>query len=331
MRRKFELREGDGKTGDFYAKRFEWKLVVGIQAGRWLGNVGNDPAFTTVSHVSADYDDYIHRLDVFTTLRLKEPIIRERKSGNPLKISQVPIAFDATVSTNSAKIEEKLTKMSNSGTDLPFGFTQIDYYTDNRQKRALESCPRYVIGISSRETKDCVSDRDLQDISCEPNANNTTMRFKVLSEMRAQNRLFQAMLPEKSAQEPDRHKRILRRNAQLILGRMEEILTNGLEECAKIILNPASRVLSDRVREKVNAADDKVAAIEEAMLESSRVKFMLDYENILGEDYDPNDLNEENCDTYNKIVLTARRLTELAKTTTELDQHKTIGRHHKEF
>ncbi len=256
------------------AKAFEKFFIAGIQRGRWLGNVANtdgENTFTTETHETTDFDDLRHRIDAFTTLHFAEPV--ETTAGN---INKLPMAFDVTLQDNREKIVDKLTRCSNAKTPLPFGFSELTYYTDSGKKSAFNLLPRYVIGINGDEAKYI---RETTHV--DPNTGVASFnalsprtlitRFKVLTEIRAQNELFQIMLPEDIDESDD----IRWRQASAYIEAADECLRQALRVCSNELVQRQClpRAVLDKIAARPAAASPQ-PVIEEYLMQSAHEAFV---------------------------------------------------------
>lgn len=291
------------------AKSFEKLFIYGVQTGAWLGNLpGADghPPFITKTFESTKYDDYRHRVDSFTTIKFAEKI--QTETGT---LKGLPLAFDVTINSSREKIMDKLTRCYNDGAELPFGFTHLDYYTNGRTAGECEILPRYVIGVDSSEAQELSEQftRRMADGRPSPikllSAQNLYARFMVLSEIRAQNMLFQAMLPDDAYDSPD----IKMKKACAYLEATDNQLNTALLICANEMVQ--RRCLPTEVLEKIERdgkAQSTRKTIEDYMLKSRHENFVerqREYARRNGTIFDPN-AGED--DTYVQIVTCAREL-----------------------
>lgn len=289
------------------AQLFEKLFVRGVQMGRWLGNLPDQDgtvAFSTRTYQTTDFDDIGRRLDAFTTLKFKTPL--ETDAG--IEISQLPLGFDVTLNTKREVINDKLTKHYNHQAELPFGFSQLDYYTDGRTKGTLGLIPRYVIGISPNEVEALA--RAMRGTTPDLKAPRVLeMRFKVLSEIRAENELYDAMLPDDAIESTD----VRVRTAAAYLEAADAQLNQALNLCTEEML--ARRTLPTKVLDKVagERGGKRRKTIEEYLLvkaHAEHVDRMRDIHSSKGTYYlEDQDLEE---DPFVAIMTRARQLTEAA-------------------
>ncbi len=291
------------------AKAFEKLFIYGVQTGAWLGNLpdaAGHPPFITKTFESTKYDDYRHRVDSFTTIRFAEKIHTETGT-----LKGLPLAFDVTINSSREKIMEKLTRCYNDDAELPFGFTHLDYYTNGRTAGECEILPRYVIGVSSEEAKG-VSEQLLRRA---PNGSslpprllspqNLHTRFKVLSEIRAQNVLFQAMLPDDAYESTD----LKMRKACAYLEAADQQLNEALIVCANEMVR--RKCLPPDVIAKIEQggkAQSVRKTIEDHLLATCHERFVenqRDFARRNGVSYVP---SSEEDDTYVQILTCAREL-----------------------
>lgn len=232
---------------------FEQMFLDGITAGAWLGNIEVEngkmqTTFTVDARGAARYDDVRHKVDAFATLKFKEPIEDEDYG---IITEQAVMGFDVTVNSSREALYEKLTKSYNDQTELPFGFSHLDYYENRQTRGKLAMMPRYVIGVSGYDV------RAIQEIAqVRPGSGivnfgvnsgqNLINRFKVLSEIRAQNELFQAMMPDELDSEM-----LQQANANLYV--IDECLHDALVECTRALIK--TKCLPKAVLDEVETAD----------------------------------------------------------------------------
>ncbi len=279
------------------AQDFEKLFVRGVQLNRWLGNLPDqrgEVAFSTRTHETADLDDYSHRLDAFTVLRFREPV--ETDTG--VKLRTLPLGFDVTISGHPETILDKMTRSYNDDAELPFGFSHLKYYTDGREKSSLSLLPRYVIGIDLEEldvlrSKTSGSETNLHSPAA------LRMRFKTLAEIRAQNELFQAMLPDDAYDSEDAKVQL----AQAYIEVADEQLNRALADCADEMIK--RRCLPNDVIKQVEESRNPFRArkvIEDYFLEESQERFREGWHGRA----------DENMDPFVQIIACARELTAAA-------------------
>lgn len=299
------------------SQQFETIFLDGIRLGNWLGSTTTRADHTIQQNFfldarpAAKYDDYRHRADVIATLDFTEPI--EDDYG---ELSQAVLAFDVTINSDPATIRDKLTRAYNDDAELPFGFTHLDYYQSSDSRGTAPMVPRYVIGTSKYDLK------NLQEISSTDsnghlhiNRNSARAlidRFKVLSEIRAQNELFDAMLPD------DWDDARVQKAASLI-GAVDECLDRALKTSAELLL--CSPALPESVRQKARSGS-AYRTIEEYLLKSTQAE----YSEWLEEQHRRGNFHYGPQDTYVEIVTSARKLSKAALDG-ELEDHRQIRAH----
>lgn len=279
------------------AKAVERAFVRGVQMNRWLGNLSDETgkvSFSTRTHETTKYDDYLHRVDAFTVLRFRDEI--ETDSGR--KLRSVPLGFDVTTSGTRKTVWDKITHAYNDAAELPFGFSHLDYFTDGKRKGALGLLPRYVIGVSANESKKIEDQLRLGMTTKASSEKLATMRFKVLAEIRAQNELFQAMLPDDAYESDDETVQL----AQAYIEVADEQLNRALAICTDDLVK--YRHLPDKVLEKIKQAQNPFKTrkiVEEYFLEKGR------------EDAEKRRRTEEDwTDPFVQIMACTRELTQAA-------------------
>lgn len=294
------------------ARAFEQFFVAGLQQGRWLGNIsqtGDQADFTTVTHETTPYDDIYHKIDVFTTLHFQEPV--ETFAGN---IDKLPLAFDVTIQDKREAIVDKLTRCSNAPTPLPFGFSELTYYSDGRQKSSFNLLPRYVIGVNGNEAKDI---REATHV--DPNTGVTNInplsarslitRFKILTEIRAQNELYQVMLPEGADESDD----VQLRQAAAYIEAADDCLRQALRICSEQIIQ--QECLPRNILEKIKNRPAKASPqpiIEEYLMQSAHESYIDSSHAYYRRNGGYFDASSGNDDTFVLIVNCARQLRDAA-------------------
>lgn len=294
------------------AKSFENLCLQGIRTGAWLGHPDTNGVTASAAN-TCKYDDYRHRVDIFSTLYYKSE--KDQKTYSPT------IGMDVTISGDKNTIMEKLTRTSNDEKDvLPFGFSRLDYFTNGVSKKTHLLIPRYVIGISSYDVRDINQTvkfdktRNMLNFGLK-NAKNMENRFKVLSEIYAENQLYLAMEPA----ERDTPELKLAHNRLLVVkNKLEQALISSGKE---LIKSGFMKGISEGGNKM-----DMVRAIEERLLEEGQKYFeeeQADYIMRGGV------ANESHSDTYVQIMNCVKDLTKLAKSG-KLEQYKGVEpRNHK--
>lgn len=304
-------------------KIFEKLFIKGLQAGRWLGNTVNTaehPTFGTRTYEATRYDDILHRIDAFTTLKLAEPF--ETSIGTTVK--NLPLGFDVTTDGRRQIIEDKLTRQYNNSAQLPFGFSQVDYYTNGALKTSLAIIPRYVIGVSSDDVsgirKRLRSGKPVNMLS----PKNLETRFKVLAEIRAQNELYDAMLPDDAYDSEDSQIR----RAVSYIETADDKLKTALQACAQEMVK--QKVLPAEIMAKIQEKPSRQRQIIEEYLISrghdEHQELGRERCRAQGEIYDA--AADDADDTFAQIMLCTRRLSEAARQG-KMDAYRTVMAHNK--
>lgn len=243
----------DERNANGAAAVFEQMFLDGITAGAWLGNVGVEnnevvTSFTVDARGAARYDDVRHKVDAFATLKFKEPIVDEDYDTTT---SRVVLGFDVTTNGEKQAIQEKLTKSYNDQTELPFGFSHLDYYENNQEKGQLGLLPRYVIGVSGYDVRAIQETAQVKPSGKIVNfglhsGQNLINRFKVLSEIRAENELYQAMLPDNLDSD-------ILQQANASLYAVDQCLHGALLKCTRAIVKAGC--LPKVITQEVEAAE----------------------------------------------------------------------------
>ena len=332
-----KLRFPNQYSNDFErsAQKFERLFVSGLQIGRWLGNLPDEQGqvpFNTRSYEATPLDDISHRVDVFTTLRFTNPI----ETSSQIKVQQLPLAFDITLQDQRQQIVNKLTCCNNNTRlKLPFGFTQIRYYTDGHEKSSLFLVPRYVIGVSKNDIDEISqssqpSQSRTQTTTPQPNLRSPaslTARFKVLSEIRAQNELLQAMLPDDAEESDD----LSLRTAAAYIEAADEQFNHALQVCTQMITN--SKMLPKDVLARIQDRPTRTRSIiEEYLLGTSHEEYVdrgRAYSRRKGRAFD----DDGKDDTFVQIMRCTRQLTSALYSGEhpELEEHRTLTFHNKAF
>ncbi len=316
------------------AQTFERIFAQGVQIGRWLGNLpsADGEQFTTQTFAATRYDDLSHRVDAFSTLTFAESF--EGSAG--LELTTLPLAFDVTLQVDRAKVLDKLTRSYNDNRQLPFGFSSIDYYTDGEVEHYLPLVPRYVIGVSGEEVQQLAEtfQRGNEDSKWLPNMLSPQMlqaRFKVLSEIRAQNELFEAMLPDDAYDSEDP----LIQRASTYIEAADENLKHALAVCSRELI--ARRYVPYEVLEYAKSHPNSPnlrQQIENALLHKAHDHFIeegMDRCRRNGEIFDQHTTDD---DTFVQIITLTRTLTQATydeNRRASLDSHRHIAVHNRNF
>lgn len=237
------------------AQIFEQMFTQGVMLGNWLGNVGfadgrTFEKFAVEAHNTLPYDDIRNKIDTFTTLAFAEPIEDEDYG---VSIDRMALGFDVTTNNSREKLLDKITRFYNGAQELPFGFSKLDYYSDGSQHGALPMLPRYTIGLSATDVKAVAETARVRPANDTVDfglfsGQNLINRFKVLSEIRAENELYQAMLPDDMDTE-------IVQQANIQLYAVDQCLHEALNVCTRELVN--RRCLPAPVLAEVEAAEQK--------------------------------------------------------------------------
>lgn len=253
---KFEkLVPADEKNELAPAQVFEQMFTNGVVLGNWLGNVGFADGhtvnkFSVQAHNTLPYDDIRNKIDTFTTLTFAEPIEDEDYGTS---IDKVTMGFDVTTNNSREKLLDKITRFYNGQQELPFGFSQLEYYSDRAGHGPLTLVPRYTIGLSMSDVNAVAETARIREKDGTVDfglfsGKNLVNRFKILSEIRAENELYQAMLPDDMDSEI-----VQQANVQLFA--IDQCLHDALEVCTQELVN--RRCLPPQVIAEVEAAQHK--------------------------------------------------------------------------
>lgn len=245
----------EGKNALAPAQIFEQMFTQGVMLGNWLGNVGfaNGQTFEKFSieaHNTLPYDDLRNKIDMFATLTFAEPIEDEDYGAS---IDQMALGFDVTTNNSREKLLDKLTRFYNGGQKLPFGFSHLDYYSNGSEHSALPMLPRYTIGLSATDVNAVAETASVRPTNGTVDfglfsGQNLINRFKVLAEIRAENELYQAMLPDDMDAEM-----VQQANVQLYA--VDQCLHEALNVCTRELVN--RRCLPPPVIAEVEAAEQR--------------------------------------------------------------------------
>lgn len=221
-----EKRRRQGKRPE--ADLLETIFIDGVNVGGWLGDVtGDDNAYKIQAQPTAWYDDFSHRLDVAVELTLRKPV---HSHDGHYTLKHVTIGVDTTLGGDPTFIREKLTWHYNDSVRLPFGFSHLDYYAHGQRRDVRAMLPRYVIGLNVHEVRAIWDEVRLGDGFRPDSAISLQTRFKVLAEIRRQNLLYFAMLPEG-------HIGKTTRMAALQIEAVDECLNAALRDCTRQIVS----------------------------------------------------------------------------------------------
>lgn len=331
--------DGEGIPSQARAKQFEMMFLYGVQRNAWLGNTLNvfgQPPFTTDTSATTEYDDYKHRIDAFTTLTFAKAQPNETYQASSVR---AVMGFDATISGNRKVITEKLTRCSNDRqTPLPFGFSQIKYYVNNRSVSRQLLVPRYVIGISGQRVQDLqemarVERQNGKITDMRFNTGQSAMtRFMVLSEIRAQNELYKAMLP-------DQLDTPMLKKAGMSLDVISQQLNGALDQCidrlARLKWVMGDAKLTPQTAQTPEEREELRQYVQQRVMDYWRREFTEGEEEkarrrnggFLPSDFQP---NPAFSDTYVQIMQCTQRLTDAAKQG-KLNSHRKVMAHTEPF
>lgn len=193
----------EGERRKSASKRFEELFLTGVRRGRWLGDIAQaadgEAPFRVSAEPATKFDDFTHRVDAYATLHFREPLEDEETE---MTLERAHMGFDVTLNGDYGAVMDKLTRSCNDGARMPFGFSSLKYYDDDGEHGSVGMLPRYMIGVSGYDMRDAIraATKDertgqIRDFGLY-SGRNLASRFKVLSEIRAENVLYQAMLPD---------------------------------------------------------------------------------------------------------------------------------------
>lgn len=205
-------------------------FIDGVNTGSWLGETTSaHNAYQARAYPTASYDDFSHRLDVAVELIFHSPI--QSHDGKTI-LRRATIGIDTTLIGDSTGLREKLTRHYNDPIELPFGFSHLDYYVHEQQREVRPLLPRYVVGLNAYEVKAIWRElKSGQDATAFQSQSATSLRtrFKILMEIRRQNLLYFAMLPEDTTGK-------MARTAALLIEAVDECLNAALDDCTRQII-----------------------------------------------------------------------------------------------
>ncbi len=254
--RKFEKFVSGGEKNNLApAQIFEQMFTNGVLLGNWLGNVEFEDGhtvekFNVEAHNTLPYDDIRNKIDTFTTLSFSEPI-EDEDFGTT--INKVALGFDVTTNNSREKLLDKITRFYNGNQKLPFGFSQLEYYSDTDEHGPMPMLPRYTIGLSMGDINAIAETAKIRERDGTVDfglfsGKNLVNRFKILSEIRAENELYQAMLPDDMDSEI-----VQQANVQLFA--VDQCLHDALEVCTQELAN--RKCLPPQVINEIEAAKKK--------------------------------------------------------------------------
>lgn len=275
------------------AKMFEQMFVQGVLTGGWLGSPESN-GVTAAAASTCKYDDLKNRIDAFSTLYTRS------KDG---KLHANTIGVDVTISGAQNVIMRKLTHASNDNMKRPFGFTKIKYFTNGRDRYGIENLPRYVIGVSNYDVRDIEQmirtnrQTGMLDFGLK-NAKNIENRFKVLSEMYAENQLYLSKEPKELMTEEERI-------AYKKLTTMDKRLKQALQVAAKAVaLQGHIKGLPEKLE-----GDKLITVVENKIIERSQNYFKEEQEEMrLRNPNFKEDPNNPHNDTYVQIMTCINKL-----------------------
>ena len=310
------------------AQVFESLFNNGIVLGNWLGNVvfENDDVtenFSVDARSTLPYDDFRNRNDTFATLRFREPIEDEDFGTST---DEVVLGFDVTINNSRNKLLDKITRFYNGDQELPFGFSHLEYYSNYKEHGNAPLVPRYTIGLSASDVNAVVETAHTRERDGTVDfglftGQNLINRFKVLSEIRAENELYQAMLPDDMDSE-------IVQQANIQLYAADQCLHDALDICTEELVN--RKCLPAKVIADVEAAKQKgrnVQArniVQKYLLQRSREIFDSESkERVLRGKEQLGD-----GDTFVQIIQLCNELKDAAYAG-ELDEFRNVGIHNK--
>lgn len=259
---------GRKQKGELTAGHLEAIFIEGVNVGGWLGD---GDAYQARAWPAAIYDDISHRIDTVVNLAFRQPIYSHDGKD---ALQQVTIGFDVTVGGAPDKVLDKLTRHYSDQARLPFGFSHLDYYFDGQHRGVKPLLIRYVIGVNFHEvleiwgsTQSDPSTRSHLSAFRPNSPASLQMRFKILSEIRQQNMLYYAMLPENQ-----NNKTI--RAAALQIDAVDECLNASLQDCTKQIV--ARRVVPSAIfaiKQRGHKARSERDIIEEYLIAENQRKY----------------------------------------------------------
>lgn len=324
------------------ADQFEGLFVDGIVNAGWLGQIdretGNED-FSVLAAETTDYDDISNAVDAYAVLDFGR---RMPEIGNRKKL---PIGFDVTISGSDKVVMGKLTKFYSDGVELPYGYSHIKYYYDGNIRREMPEVLRYVIGISGYNVKYIEkkqnSDTGRYSFGADT-SRNFINRFKVLAEMRAENELYSAMLPdERELPAEKRADRDLEFTGELIEKAYRRTVKAIVER--RMIADADIRRMAEKdLAEKPDVSRKLCKIVEDYYLELSHRQYLEDVEEQTlkqkqrGEEPKEPDPNDPHEDTFVQIISCCRRLIDAAYTEGEngvglLDKYRRVAQHNQGF
>ena len=273
------------------ANAFEQFFIHGVLNGGWLGRKDTN-GITAAATSTCKYDDYRNRIDAFSTL-----YHRSEKDG---KLYASTIGIDVTISGDKKTILDKLTRTSNDNIKRPFGFSKLKYFTNGRSHCSIENVPRYIIGVSEYDVKDIAkltkfdSRKNLLNFNTN-SAKNLEYRYKVLSEMYAENQLYLSRKPEKTVSDTEKEAYSKLTNMDK---RLKQALLIASEEIAKKgYLGISEHLTGDRL----------ISAVETKLIERSKQYFKEEQKELQLKRPDLV-LDSNHADTYVQIITCTREL-----------------------
>ncbi len=162
--------------------------------------------------------------------------------------------------------------------ELPFGFSHLDYYSSESGHSRLPMLPRYTIGIGASDVNAVMETARIRERDGTVDfglfsGQNLINRFKVLSEIRAQNELYQAMLPDEMESEI-----VQQANMQLFVA--DECLHRALEICTMEMVKrkclPAKVITDVETTQRKGRSTKARNIVQEYLLEHSQEIFDLE-------------------------------------------------------
>lgn len=173
------------------AQSLEALFQMGVAQGRLLNDPENS-TYTTKPIWTTRYDDIRNRIDAAAVIHATP------ESNNDGVETDIVFGFDLTLTTEDAKIEDKLFINTNDPhAHYPVGFSQIEYYeSPNGQLGKQRYVPRFCIGISEESVNNYLDDTsvDRNGVPHVRSGADVVPSFKILYEMSLQSGLFEGPL-----------------------------------------------------------------------------------------------------------------------------------------
>ncbi len=263
----------------------------GISHLRWLGNFPKDGKvhFKAFCCSAREFDDKRHRIDSVATLSLGKTV-RERfpPVGNKIEIGIDATTWkkDEQLPKEAAEVQakryfaEKISRSNNENDTfqkpLPFGFSQLDFYTNpwrneetgKHDKKKIGMIPRFVIGING-EIADSIRqydfDYDEKRKKFSPKSESVVnddprtvlAQFKILSEINKQAEMMIKMMPK------DYEKRSDLVLAMKKLEVIKHLTDEALKKSAKLTIETMNRkgILPEDIKKELDGKDEEEKVI----------------------------------------------------------------------